>query len=171
MFRTQGRLVRRAWIRETSAASRSSPSVQKMKFRRASARGVSASATRRTTRGMTRLLRLALSSSSQAQISEVVGIGTDHEYDRIGGRDQSREPVLPRLARRDIGFVEESIEAARRETLDKHLREGGVLARVGDEYLGLIGSAPTRISQIGREQIAARWPCIRPSQGMPPKVS
>ena len=65
-------------------------------------------------------------------------IRTDRKHHGVGSRDQPAEAFFPRLAGRDVGLVEEGVEAARGERSDQHLREGQILARIGDENLGAI---------------------------------
>jgi hypothetical protein len=73
-------------------------------------------------------------------------IRADHVDDRVGRADQSRQPLLPGLARCDVGLVEKGIEATLLERRDQHLRKVDVLARIGDEDLGMsaLGGDPCR---------------------------
>ena len=60
------------------------------------------------------------------------------ENNRVGGGDQPGQALLPGFARRDIRLVKEGVETALGQRPDHHLRKSHVLARIGDEDLGVI---------------------------------
>ncbi len=64
-------------------------------------------------------------------------IGTEHEYDRICSRDQDFDTFPPVFEGIDFAAVYERVDTARRQRRFKLVGKGHILARVGNEDLGL----------------------------------
>lgn len=64
-------------------------------------------------------------------------VRTEHEHDRIRPRNQRLDALPPVLERVDVRPVDQRLEAARCERGVEAVDERHVLARVGDEDLGL----------------------------------
>ena len=64
-------------------------------------------------------------------------IGREHEHDSVGAPDQRFDALPPILEGINLGAVDQRLEAARLKRRFKPIREGHVLARIGDEDSGL----------------------------------
>jgi hypothetical protein len=76
-------------------------------------------------------------------------VGTEHEHNRIRSPDQVLDALPPLLEGVDVGAVDERFEAARLQGSLDLVREGEVLARIGDEDFCLRLLAAFLFSRIG----------------------
>src|ERR1700719_1412221 len=60
----------------------------------------------------------------------------DDEHHGVGTREQALDPPPPVLERIDVGPIDQRLEPASLERCLKAIREGHVLARIGNEHLG-----------------------------------
>ena len=65
------------------------------------------------------------------------GVGRQHEHHRVGAPDQRLDALPPVLEGVDFGAIDQRLESARLERRLEPIDEGHVLARIGDEDLGL----------------------------------